>query len=203
MSTYACIHRGVVTVTVGDVSPKDIALPAPIKLGTATVHATVKESRVPDPVLDLDYRGATIRILDVNTLRMEWNGTLAVDPDTGGIESISLSYEVFDISVIGDDLKEIIHRCNRLLGFEGENKMQDLVSVDDANRMVSWRVRIFDTQAHALAATPDVPLATPLQTGELSRCYVSQDFSTDGKNNRTLLESNTAPADIAVTPGIG
>ena len=199
MSSYNLVHRGVVTVTVGDTSPKDIALPSPVKPGSAIVLHTLRESRLPDPVLDLDYRGATIRLLDANTLRLEWNGTLSTDPETGGVETITASYEVFDLENLGDDVKEILFRLQRLLGYQGENALEDGIVYDDAGRKTQFRLRVFDSAASVNAATENIPDGSPLETGELARVTVTQDFD-NPRNDRILV---AAVRDVlAATPGV-
>jgi hypothetical protein len=199
VSTYNLVHRGVVTVTVGDVSPKDIALPSSVKLGSAFVIPSIREARLPDPVLDLDYRGATIRLLDASTLRLEWNGTLSTDPDTGGTESITVAYQVYDLENLGDDLKEILFRLQRALAYLGENVLQDRILYSSSGVMTQYRLRVFDSKAHANAATKDVPDATPLQTGEIARSTVTQDVIA-GKNDRRSLAKVLDL--LLVTPGV-
>jgi len=189
MANYSLVQRGVTTVTVGDVSPKDVALASPVKPGSAEVKALIRESRIPalpDPDLTLEHRGATVRLLNANTIRIEWNGTLSTDAEAGD-ETITVAWQVFDIDDLGDDIKEILFRQLRLLGYAGEAKIQDLCVYDTPGNLVSYRVRVFDTKAHADAATVDLDDAQNLQTGELARYNVTVALEKD-ENDRVSLK---------------
>lgn len=274
MSTYALVQRGVIhadSSVGGGVSPLDITLGSPIKLGSAflscgrpkerrkeafvqygTIAITnadggpTKDSAalgtavdlasafvIPSPrekrtdgyygvslklqsstvvratfhqpaagdTIDADftvvekksYKGATLRILNATTLRLEWDQTL-----TAG-ESIDVAYDLFDLSAFGDDVKEILFRQQRALAVGGENSMQDKELYDTAGNPTTFRIRTFDSKANRLTATPDITAGFP-ETGELSRVTVTLTWPT-GKNRPTLITSDLT--DLASTPGIG
>lgn len=199
MSDYSLIQRGVVTMAVGEVSPKDVVLVTAVKLTSAKVEISLAEARFPDPVLDLDYRGVTARLLNSTTLRFEWKGTLATDPATGGSESIAVAWEVFDIENMGDDVKETLFRLQRILGYLGENCVQDLITYDDAGNMTQYRLRSFASKSTAEAATIDLPQGQALETGELSRVLITQDLEIAKNDRLSLVKVIT---DILATPGV-
>lgn len=199
MSDYSLVQRGVVTLVVGDVSPKDVDLSSSVKLASAKINYSYRESRFPDPILDLDYRGVTVRFLDEDTLRIEWNGTLATDPATGGSESITVSYEVMDLEDLGDDIKETLFRLQRVLGYLGENAVQDLLIYDDAGNMTQYRLRTFDSKANAEACTLNIPSGDALETGEMTRVTVTQDIEIAKNDRLSLIKVLT---DLLATPGV-
>ena len=197
MADYSLVYRTVLTVTVGDddiidggggLFYKDFALPASVKPGSTFIQQACREARiptVPEPSLTLESRGALVRLLDEDTLRLEWFGELANDPEAGD-EKIAVSVEVFDIDRVGNDLRESLYRQQRILGYLGENTRQDLLDYDDAGNIRSYRLRVFDSRANAEASTPELPDGEDLQTGELSRVRMTQRILTN-TNDRSLL----------------
>jgi hypothetical protein len=142
----------------------------------------------------LTRRGATLRLLDEDTVRAEWDAQLT----TG--ETISIAYEVYDIEDVGDDLKEILFRMARVLGFQGENSIQDLMNYDQAGNPTTFRVRVFDSEANKDAATVDLPEGDGLQTGELSRYKTTLNWSA-GRNRPTSISSSRTHL-LTPTPGV-
>ncbi|MGH9461072.1 MAG: hypothetical protein ACRD5D_00560 [Candidatus Polarisedimenticolia bacterium] len=202
MSDYALAQRGVTTVTVGDTSPKDVTLASPIKTGAAQLHCSIRESRIPalpEPDLTLEHRGATCRILNSTTIRIEWNGTLSTDAEAGN-ETITVAWEVWDIESLGDDVQEILFRLQRILGIQGENSIQDLMTYDQAGNPTQFRVRTFDTKVDAEAATVDLPSASALEAGELDRHLVTLEWSTAKNRPKSILSVRTHL--LAPTPGV-
>ena len=199
MSDYSLVQRGVTTLIVGDVSPKDVPLNTAVKLSSSKVLITVRESRFPAETSDLDYRGVTAFLLNSTTLRIEWNGVLSTDSGTGASETISVSWEVVDLENLGDDLKEILFRLQRALGYLGENAVQDLLVYDDAGNMTQYRLRCFNSDDNAQAATINIPDGSSLETGELARVTVTQDIQI-AKNDRLSL--TRLLTDLLATPGV-
>ncbi len=217
------VQRGSVSLTSSSTSPTDVAITS-VDVTAAEVAHSLKQKRTNNftgatvklldathiriqfdtiasgDTVDIEWevrerkarRGATLRVLNTTTLRMEWDGTLVAG------ESIDMSYEVDDYSAAGDDIKEVLFRLQRLLAIGGENSFQDKQLYDQAGNPTTLRIRTFDTLAHCEAATLDT--AGGLETGELSRCTVTLTWPT-GKNRPTAIQS--VITDLASTPGIG
>jgi len=137
-------------------------------------------------------RGATVRLSAVDTVELAWDGTLA------GAETVDGAWEVWDIENLGDDIKELLYRGQLTLGYLGENKVQDKIAFANEGYMMTYRMRIFDSETNASNATPDTD--DPLETGEIARVDVTQSVNV-GRNDRTYLEM--VLTDKAATPGIG
>jgi hypothetical protein len=120
-----------------------------------------------------------VRLLDENTIRLEWDGTLAAG------ETIDAAYEVYDLENLGDDLKELLFREQRVLAYLGENVIQDKILYNNAGVMTQYRLRVFDSKANANGATVDTENPS-LETGELARSTVTQEIVA-GKNDRSSL----------------
>lgn len=141
---------------------------------TVSVKFQVKET--------LKELGATARILDENTLRVEWDREL----ETG--EKIVLAWELVDLDEIGDMLLEAHFRLQRVLGELGVNQIQDGIGRDDVGNVIEYRSRTFTTKELAEAATEDIPDGDELEAGEMSRRKVTVDIDIR-KNDRKLLIS--------------
>jgi len=139
------------------------------------------------------YKGATVRLLSTTQVRLEWDGTLT----TG--ETIDAAFDVFDLDAVGNELLELDFKLLRLLGFKGENSIEDGLTYDERHNPITVRVRTFDTQAHALLATADIPDGDPLETGELSR--IKNTITWDKAKNRPALMVSLL-LDEAPTPGV-
>lgn len=224
----ASVQRGTVTLAEAATSPQDVTITA-VDLACAHVKVSFRDSRDPaagghgvsakltsstnlrlqfygavgagenieiewEVVEQKPARSATVRVLDANTVRVEWDGTLAAG------ETITVAYEVWDISPIGDDIKEILFRLMRALGYLGENCRQDLCQYDDAGNCIQYRLRIFDSRANAEASDLDLPLGSGLQDGEIARAIVTQDIDT-GKNDR--IDIMQVLDTVIATPGVG
>lgn len=124
----------------------------------------------------------TIRLFDADTIRAEWDGGALLAG-----ESIDISYEVFDIENLGDDIKEGLWRQKRILAFHGENSIEDLIIYDDAGNPVTYRIRTFDSKVNAEAAKIDIPDADPLELGEISRVGVIQDFNVETNDRKSII----------------
>lgn len=136
--------------------------------------------------------GANVRIVDTTTVRLEWDGTLAAG------ETIDAAFEVFDIENLGDDVKEILFRGQRVLAYLGENQIQDNLSKDDAGNIIAYRLRVFTDKASADAATIDTPGG--LEAGELARVDMTQTVPVDN-NDRTNLKRVLTDV-LTPTPGV-
>lgn len=224
----AFVQRGTVTLAEAATSPQDVTITA-VDLACSHVKITVRDSRDPaagghgvtakltsstnlrlqfygaigvaenieiewEVVEQKPARSATVRILDANTVRVEWDGTLADG------ETIDVAWEVWDIAPLGDDIKEILFRLLRVLGYLGENCRQDLLQYDDAGNVVRYRLRIFDSREHAEASDLDLPEGSGLQDGELARAVVTQDIDA-GKNDR--IDLMQVLDTVIPTPGVG
>lgn len=207
MSNYSLVYRTTLTVTVGTSGVvddgngrfhKDFTIPA-VKVGTTFVNQNPTYRRIGD-----EY-GATVKLLNATTLRMSWYGMpgttegLVNDESTGLDEIMEVECEVFDLNAVGNDLKELLFRMARTLGYLGENVMNDLIEYDNAGNVVQYRLRLFDTKVHCESATPDRPDGSSMQTGELARITMSQDIDI-GKNDRALLMR--VLTDLIATPGV-
>ena len=126
-------------------------------------------------------RGATVRLLDADTVRLEWDGVLVAG------EQITAAVEVWDIENLGDDIKEILFRQSRILAFHGENTIEDLIKYDDAGNPVTYRIRTFNSKANAEAATLEIPDSDPLEVGECTRVGVIQDFNTETNDRKSII----------------
>lgn len=79
------VSRGTISVTSADSgNSKDLTIPAVSNLATASVRPSLRETRAGNS------KGATIRLLNVTTVRVEWEGTVAVG------EIIVVNFEVLD-----------------------------------------------------------------------------------------------------------
>ncbi|HEV3029017.1 MAG TPA: hypothetical protein VG457_15680, partial [Planctomycetota bacterium] len=87
------------------------------------------------------------------------------------------------------------------LGYLGENVIQDLLTYDTAGNLVSYRARVFDSEADANAATFDIPEASSLQAGELSRILVTIDIDIANNDRQSLIM--TLDKLETPTPGVG
>ena len=134
---------------------------------------------------------ATVRLVDANNVELAWDGVLQPG------DQIVASVDVFDLEDLGDDIKEILFRQVRLLGYEGENSMQDLIVYDTQGNMLTYRVRTFDSKVNLDGATKGATGA--LETGELSRVTFTQTIVV-GKNDRTL--ATEALTDVLLNPDI-
>ncbi len=222
------MQHGQIAVTEAATTPANAAITAVADLARAYVVATIREKRAggsgasvklsavdqvrmewlggalgagEDLVAEftvvehlLTRPAATIRLLDADTVRVEWDAQLEAG------ESIVVSYEAFDVEDLGDDLKEILFRLQKVLGIQGENSLQDLQTYDQAGNPTSFRVRVFDTQADAEAATVDLPVGDALEDGELSRYLVTLDWSTGRNRPISVLSVRTH---LLATPLIG
>lgn len=166
-----------------------------------TVRATFNPPAAGDTI-DLEFqvvehkarRGATLRLLDANTLRLEWDGALAAG------ETIDCTYEVWDIENLGDDIKELLFRLQKILGIQGENTIQDLQTYDNAGNPTSFRVRVFDTKDDAEAATVDLPEGDGLEDGELSRFKTTLEWVKGRNRPVSILSVRTH---LLATPDVG
>ena len=146
------------------------------------------EYEVVEPILR--RAGARAYLIDATHIGIAWDGG-ALEAD----EAIDVRYSIFDLESIGDDLKEIIYRGNRALGYLGENLIQDLPTFDDAGNPVTYRLRVFDTKANAEACTLHKAAESAFDTGELSRVNVTADYSFpkgDIKSRTFILEDKIA-----------
>lgn len=217
----AFVQRGTVTWGDGTTSPQNVTLGTAIDLACTTCHVTFRENRdgnargvaaelTSTTNLQLRFYGtidagenievswevierkprrmATVRLLNTTTVRMEWDGTLAAG------ETIEASFDVFDLENFGDDIKEILFRLQRILG---DNMLQDSILLDNAGNMTQFRLRFFDSQANAAAATPD--FTGGLQTGETARVTLTQDINVATNDRKSLLKVRT---DVIATPGV-
>ena len=222
----ALVQHGSISITDVDVSPKDSAalgtavdtvcayvtnvtirekrtnneFGATVKLNSGTIVRATFGAVAAGDTIDIEFdvvefkarRGATVRLLDANTVRVEWDGTLAAG------ETIDVAYEVWDIAPLGDDLKEILFRCQRILGYLAENMVQDMVIADQAGNIVQYRLRVFDTDVHAEAAK--INWEAGMQTGELARVQVTQAIDITTNDRKSLIKVLDT---VAATPGIG
>lgn len=221
------VQRGSIAITDGDVgNTKDATITA-VVMEQAHVQATWRENRAGNArgatvklqsttavratwpgtlaggeTVDVDFevierlparRAATVRITDTDELTITWDGTLEAG------ETIDVAYTVLDLDDVGDDLLEILFRCQRILAYLGENLVTDVMQFDDAGNVIACRVRIFDTKAHAENCTFDLPEGSPLETGELARANLEQDIDKSTNNRVSLLRTLSQVID---TPGV-
>ncbi len=221
------VQQGTISITDADVGgTKDSsALGTAVDTAAAVVYSTIREKRTDDyrgatvklqsstlvratfnppasgDTIDVDFqvvehkarRGATVRLLSTTQVRLEWDGTLTAD------ETIDAAFDVYDLDDMGDELLELDYKLLRLLGFAGENSMQDGLTYDQAGNPITLRIRTFDTKANRLAATEDIPDDDALETGELSRVKSTLTWAV-GKNRPSLIVTDLL--DSAETPGV-
>jgi hypothetical protein len=222
------IQHGQIAATETDTSPQNAAITAVADLARAYVVATTRESRaggsgVSVKLSDVDevraeWLGgalgggedivvefsviehlltrppATIRLLDEDTVRVEWDAQL----EEG--ESIVVAYEAFDVEGLGDDLKEILFRLQKILGIQGENSIQDLQLYDGAGNPTSFRVRVFDSESSVDDATVNLPEGDALESGELSRYKVTLDWAANRNRPTSIVSVRTHL--LTPTPGV-
>jgi len=152
---------------------------------TVDVEVQVKET--------LKELGATARILDESTIRVEWDREL----ETG--EKIVLAWELVDLDEVADMLLEVQFRLQRVLGELGVNQIQDGIVRDDVGNIVEYRSRTFTTKELAVSATEDIEDGEDLEEGEMSRRKVTIDIDIR-KNDRKLLISTLDG--LMDTPGL-
>jgi hypothetical protein len=222
----AFVQRGVENFVQATVFPFTVNLGTAVDINSSHVAITFKDSRVVTPTLrgvqarlinagaDIEFtaaalgaaetldvsweviqnrqpRHATVRLLDADNVRLEWDGVLVAG------EQIVASVDVFDIENFGDDVKEILFRQLRQLGYMGENSMQDILVFDTQGNLTSYRVRCFDSKTNIDLATPDVTGA--LETGELSRITFTQQIVVSANDRNLATEKLT---DVAANPDI-
>ncbi|MCJ2530755.1 MAG: hypothetical protein LN413_00335 [Candidatus Thermoplasmatota archaeon] len=106
------------------------------------------------------------------------------DMQTG--ETIKVSWEVHDLENLGDDMKDVLFRLQGILGYLGENLVQDLIVSDQAGNLTQYRMRVFQDKATANAATLNLADGSPLETGEQRRTTVTQNVI-KAKNTRSTM----------------
>lgn len=220
------LQSGSVALTDADTSPKDVVITS-VDVNKAKASVSFYEKRTNDEhgvrikVLDATHirlefgtidtgdtininwlveedvttRGATVRLADATHVNLEWDGGALLAGET-----IDATYEVWDVEDVGDDLKEILFRLARLLGYNGENVRQDLITYDDPGNMIMYRLRVFDNRTHAEASTPDLPDGEDLETGELARIRMTQEILASQNDRTGMIRVLT---DLLDTPGIG
>jgi hypothetical protein len=137
--------------------------------------------------------GAILTLYSATKVRLSWDG--AILPG----ESITASFELIDFESLGDDIKEALFRLENLLGLLGANYVEDLITRDDAGNKVSFRIRVFDSKAHAEDATLDLPAGDGLEAGEQRRITISQEIDTPTNDRISSLGVET---DVLATPGV-
>ena len=164
-------------------------------LNTTNIQIAWANPLLPGETIDVDWEvldpqqtqpQATVRILNATTLRVEWEGGVLATGETIVVVADVVDMSQFSIASLSDRIDEILYRQLRTLAYLGENVLQDDIQYDDPGTMVSYRIRVFDTKAHLQAATIDIADGSPLETGELSRCRVTQEIDV-GSNDRTSL----------------
>lgn len=162
---------------------------ATVKLqSTTTVRATFNPPAAGDSI-DVDFqviehkprRGATVRLLNATTLRIEWDLQLVAG------ETIDVSWEVVDQDEIGDMLLETQFRLERALAELGENHLQDLVVRDSMRNVIQYRLRTFRTKELTEAATPEISDGSDLEEGEISRRTVTIEIDPYTNDRKTLV----------------
>lgn len=179
----------IVTPTLRGLTARLVNVGADLEFDAAALGAAETIDATWEVIQNRQPRGATVRLLDADTVRLEWDGTLVAG------EKIVASVDVFDIENLGDDIKEILFREQILLGYFGENMITDLYVYDNAGNPVTFRLRVFNSKTNREAATIDLPAGDPLQTGELARVAVVQDFAVDTNDRKsiTMTLTNKAP----------
>lgn len=166
MSDYTLIKVGTTTIVPTDTSPVNVSFAgAPIKTSSAYPVATISETRLGNEL------GARVVIKDATSLDIHFK----VTPLPAG-EEIVVSWYVFDIENLGDDIKELLHRSQIILGYLGENVIMGNISIDGQGNFSQYYVRTFDTKTNADAATTNLtdPEIDGPETGELSRFRFTQ-----------------------------
>jgi len=191
---YTLAYRTELSVTVGSADVvddgdgafhKDFTIPQQ-NPDTAILHYHPRERRIGDSY------GATVEWVDNVTLRLRWLGDpdqpegLLNDESTGLDELIAVRVEVFDLNDFFVDMNTINFKLSRVLGYLGENVLQDLIDYDAAGNVVSYRLRIFNTRSAAEAATVD-NASDDLEAGELCRVTMSQDIVMAKNDRQSLL----------------
>jgi len=154
---------------------------ATVKLQSSTVVRATFHQPASGDTIDIDFvvvehkarRGATARLLDANTLRVEWDGTLAAG------ETIDVSWEVLDFESLGDDIKEILFRETILEGLIGGCMAMESVTYDDAGNRVTWIIRVFDTAVNLEDREVGIAEGDDLETGELARYKATKDIDNE------------------------
>lgn len=220
------VQRGTVLVGNGGTSPQDVVLTA-VDRDCSHVSITVRENRdgnargvtavvtsstnlrlefygtvdagenieVQWQVIEhKSYRGATLKFVDNDTIRLTW-----APAQLAAGETIDVDYFVYDIENVGDDLKELLYRAARTLAAQGENTIQDLVTYDDVGNPTTFRVRQFDSQANAEAATVNLAEGGAMQTGELDRFKVTVAWNTSKNRPTSIISVRTH---LVATPGV-
>lgn len=139
-------------------------------------------------------RSATMRLLNATTVELSWDGGALA---TG--ETIVAAYDVEDFNDVGNDFKEVLFRLSRVLGYLGENTRQDLITYDDPGNMILYRLRIFDTKAHAESSTINLPDGEDLENGELARVRMTQAILASQNDRTGMIRVLT---DLLATPGV-
>ncbi len=189
MAVFNLVQKVFISATTADgAGPKDVTIPTAIKLGSAYPVPSVRDNRTGSE------RGATIDIFDANTVRMSWDGVL------GATETIDATVFIFDIENLGDDLKEILFRLQRVLGYHGENTVQDLIAFDEPGNIITYRLRLFKDKAAAEDATIDNKESLGLEAGEIAQIKVTADYDQRNNDRISLVETLENLGD---TPDIG
>lgn len=179
MSDYTLIKVGTTTIVPTDTSPKNVSFAgAPIKTSSAFPVATVSETRLGNEL------GARVVIKDATSLDIHFK----VTPLPAG-EEIIVSWYVYDVENLGDDIKELLFRAQLILGYLGENVIQGNVSIDGQGNFSQYYVRIFDTKTNTDAATTNLtdPELDGLETGELTRFRFTQTIARP-ENERSAMK---------------
>ncbi len=179
MADLQLVKVGTTTIVPTDTSPKNVSFSgAPIKTSSAYPVATISETRLGNEL------GARVVIKDALSLDIHFK----VDPLPAG-EEIVVSWYVFDIENLGDDIKELLFRAQLILGYLGENVIQGNVSIDGQGNFSQYYVRVFDTKTNADAATTNLvdPELNGLETGELTRFRFTQTIARP-ENERSAMK---------------
>lgn len=166
MADYTLIKVGTTTISPTDTSPKNVSFAgAPIKTTSAYPVATVSETRLGNE------SGARVVIKDATSLDIHFK----VTPLPAG-EQIVVSWYVFDIENLGDDIKELLFRAQLILGYLGENVLQGNVTLDGQGNFSQYYVRVFQDKAKTDSASVnlDDPELDALEDGELARFRFTQ-----------------------------
>lgn len=190
MATLNLVKTGVHTIIPTDTSPVDIALPGDaVKLASAYPLVQVRETRLGSEL------GATAYLFDASTLRIEFK----VTPLPAG-EEIVVRWYVFDIENLGDEIKEVLFRLQGILGYLGENLVQDLITSDQSGNITQYRMRVFDSKANAENAVLNKVDGSPLDMGEQRRVTVTQNVI-KAKNTRSTMRK-VLDLILSPTPGV-
>lgn len=179
MADYTLIKVGTTTIVPTDTSPVNVSFAgAPIKTSSAYPVATISETRLGNEL------GARVVIKDATSLDIHFK----VTPLPAG-EEIIVSWYVYDVENLGDDIKELLFRAQLILGYLGENAIQGNVSIDGQGNFSQYYVRIFDTKTNADAATTNLtdPELDGLETGELTRFRFTQTIARP-ENERSAMK---------------